>query len=331
LVFEFPEVHPQARLALDFRRTLRIPDDGGDYPLPPGLGSFPLRLVDDFAERVPPQWLQHGGLMLPMYQSEALGLNFAGVWGDKSQYPFAVKVAAGRVNAVTGGPWEERLRRRPQDYVVVPEQPWLDGFAAEKGIRQFIATPLSRAYSAEEQFGDRAEIGGLRLIVYPMKSAVFERRFPKVRRGVRYRMETAEHIFPVPAAPARSRSPRGRGRQDIFEDPFAFDDWDLEHSGRCFVHLANSLVWRVVTGTAPPTVPPSAAQYSTAQLPWLDHYGDDSRALEGASELTGLDSLPTFQEGERDEPLGGRQSVTTERIVELRKGLEPGHVREGDF
>jgi len=28
--------------AVSFQRTLRIPDDGGVYPLPPGLGRFPL-------------------------------------------------------------------------------------------------------------------------------------------------------------------------------------------------------------------------------------------------------------------------------------------------
>ena len=43
LTFRFPEVHPDAACAIDFQRTLRIPDDGDDYPLPPGLGSFPLR------------------------------------------------------------------------------------------------------------------------------------------------------------------------------------------------------------------------------------------------------------------------------------------------
>ena len=52
LVFTFPEVHPDARLEITFQRTLRIPDDGETYPLPPGLGSFPLRHVDDFAKNV---------------------------------------------------------------------------------------------------------------------------------------------------------------------------------------------------------------------------------------------------------------------------------------
>ncbi len=34
LVFSFPEVHPQAKLTISFQRTLRIPDDDNEYPLP---------------------------------------------------------------------------------------------------------------------------------------------------------------------------------------------------------------------------------------------------------------------------------------------------------
>ena len=95
LTFSFPDVHPEARLCIDFQRTLRIPDDGDDYPLPPGLGRFPIRLVDDFSKEVSRSWLQHGGVMLPMYQSEAMWLNFASATiADRwVEYPFAIKVA----------------------------------------------------------------------------------------------------------------------------------------------------------------------------------------------------------------------------------------------
>ena len=41
LVFRFPEVHEDAVCTIGFQRTLRIPDDNRDYPLPPGLGAFP--------------------------------------------------------------------------------------------------------------------------------------------------------------------------------------------------------------------------------------------------------------------------------------------------
>lgn len=67
LVFSFPEVHPQAKLTISLQRTLRIPDDGNAYPLPPGLGNFPIRHIDDYANRLPDTWLRRGGVIVPMY------------------------------------------------------------------------------------------------------------------------------------------------------------------------------------------------------------------------------------------------------------------------
>ena len=130
LVFTFPEVHPNAKLKILLFRTLRIPDDGRNYPLPPGLSTFPVRHVDDFSKKVPKNWLKHGGVIIPMYQSEALWLNFRSAYiHDRwNEYPFAIKIATGKINAVNGMPWEEGLRRNPQDYVVAPEQPWIDGW-----------------------------------------------------------------------------------------------------------------------------------------------------------------------------------------------------------
>ena len=43
----FPKVHRNAELEITFQRTLRIPDDGKDYPLPAGLGRLPLRYIED--------------------------------------------------------------------------------------------------------------------------------------------------------------------------------------------------------------------------------------------------------------------------------------------
>ena len=71
------------RFSVRFMRTLRIPDDGGEYPLPPGLGTFPIRRVADYRERVPESWREHGGVFLPMYQREAMWLSFAGATGSR--------------------------------------------------------------------------------------------------------------------------------------------------------------------------------------------------------------------------------------------------------
>ena len=84
LKFKFPNVHPEAGCNINFQRTLRIPDDNNEYPLPPGLGKFPLHHVDDYAKHLPNKWKKHGGVFLPMYQSEALWISFEG------NYPCAV-------------------------------------------------------------------------------------------------------------------------------------------------------------------------------------------------------------------------------------------------
>ena len=151
LTVRVPDVHDQARCAIEFQRTLRIPDDGNDYLLPPGLGPFPLRHLDDYAPRVPDAWRVRGGVITPIHQAEALWISFeTGSFQDDS-YPFAVKVGTGKVCAITGDPWVDHLNSDPQDYVVVPEQPWLDGYCVEKGIiRQFVAMPLGKGYTAEE-------------------------------------------------------------------------------------------------------------------------------------------------------------------------------------
>ena len=110
LVFRFPEVHSSAELSIDFQRTLRIPDDGTAHFLPPGLGQFPLHHVDDYRETTPAEWAAHGGVFFPMHQAEATWLSF------DCDYPMAVKVGAGKINAVTGRQWRNKLAKL-QDYL----------------------------------------------------------------------------------------------------------------------------------------------------------------------------------------------------------------------
>ncbi|CAN5733685.1 membrane protein [soil metagenome] len=324
LVFSFPEIHPDAVLTIEFQRTLRIPDDDTDYPLPPGLGRFPARHVDDFAERVSRDWLARGGVMLPMYQSEALWLNFSSPHG----YPFAVKVATGKINAVTGDVWSDKLTRTPQDYLSIPSQPWLDGYCVEKGIiRQFVAMPLGAGYSVEEQLTGAAEHGGIQLLVHPLRGEVWRSRRERQwdLRACRVESASAVYAFDMGLAPG------GRMRQEIYDDAEKFTDWDIEHRGRCFVHLANALVWRGLTGEDPPTTPATAAEYTRAGLPWFEYYGADARALAGAGGLKDLRSVKQLGQAKGDVPLPENESVDPKKIVELRAGLGRHEVRQGRF
>jgi hypothetical protein len=181
LFFQFPEVHPDARLEIIFHRTLRIPDDGRTYPLPPSLGTFPIAHVDDYKEKVPEKWVKHGGVMTSLWQSEAMWLQFQSchVPGHAHVWPFAIKVSTGKRSAVTGKPWSKTLREG--DYLIIPEQRWLDGYVVEDGvIKQFIAAPLGMGVTAEEQITGKAEFGGLQLEVYPMSCAEYMKRWPKL-------------------------------------------------------------------------------------------------------------------------------------------------------
>jgi hypothetical protein len=327
LVFSFPEVHPDAVLRVAFQRTFRIPDDGKDYPLPPGFGNFPLLHIDDFAERIPESWLERGGVMFPMYQSEALWVLFSD-WFTSSDYPFAVKVAAGKINAVTGKGWENGLNRRPQDYLVAPRQPWLDGFCVKKGvIRQFVAMPLGAGYSAEEQLTGAAEYGGLQIVAYPMKREAYERLPKRKRRYATYAMDA----MPAASKFSLGLAPGGRMKQKVYDDKFKFEDWDQRYSSRCFVHTVNSLVWRQITGERPPTVPLTAKEYDQAGLPWFDLYDDGLQALEGGEPLKGLKSVKELGEEKGDVPLPENESVEAANVKTLRHGLTKDQVREGKF
>jgi hypothetical protein len=321
LVFRFPPVHAQAVLRIDFQRTLRIPDDNREYSLPPGLGSFPLQHVDDYAERVPASWKEHGGVFLPMYQAEALWINFSG--GD---YPFAVKIAAGKINAVTGSPWENKMSAEPQNYVVVPAQPWLDGFCIAKGkIRQFVAMPLGQGYTAEEQLTGAAAHGGIQVVAFPMRAALYEKLSAQ---KLRFMSDAAVCCKCLPSA-EMGLAPGGVMRQEFYDDPHGINAWETGVSSRCFVHIANSAQYKAITGVAPPTKPPSAESYTKAGLPWFEYYAGDLRVLGGSVKLAGLDSVAALGIKKQEQPLPDNTPVDPKNIVKV--GPNAHLVREGTF
>jgi len=339
LAFSFPEVHESATMSVNFQRTLRIPDNDSVYPLPPGLGPFPLVHVDDYADKVPDAWTDHGGVILPMYQAEAMWILFSSNGGDweRGSYPFAIKVSTGKIDAITGAPHCKGLHKQPQDYLVTPGQPWLDGYCVKKGIiRQFVAMPLGQGYTAEEQITKEAEYGGIQIVVYPMKAKVYDRRFPKVERsrslGSRFGGVATGSWGAPPAGGASAwgvdmgLAPGGRMKQEIFQDEFNLADWDLEHSSRCFIHIANSMQWHKITGTYPPHQPPSASNYTNAGLPWFDYYDDHMKAVPGSSKLANMKSVQVLSQ-KSGKPILNSPWETPNDIVYVK----PRRVREGDF
>ncbi len=285
VTIEGHQIRVGERFALAFYRTLRIPDDGKTYPLPPGLGRFPLLRVAEYRDQVPRDWLAEGGAFIPMYQREALWLGFsAAEWK-----PNAVKIAVGGVNAISGEPDKNRRLQAPQDYIVCPDQIWLDGINAGHGtIRQFVAMPLGYDYTVEASVTGTEETGGIQVTVFEPKAG----RFPD---GPPPRSETGPVRFAAPAMDTTFQ-PMGLGaggemRQKIYPDPHGLDVWDQDSYGRVVVHIVNSAHFLAITGIAPPPTPVDAKAYTQHGLPWFDLYDETKGDVPPSEKLTEVETI----------------------------------------
>jgi hypothetical protein len=130
------------RCSVSLHRTLRIPDHGSDYPLPPSLGAMPVYPVDD------------DDFVVPMHRAEALWLGF----DAPSWKPHVLKVGIGGIDAISGEVFDPTKLAAEPHYAVIPDQPWLDGINAGDGfIRQFVAVPLGEGLTVEGQLTGKEE------------------------------------------------------------------------------------------------------------------------------------------------------------------------------
>ena len=301
------------RFALGLHRTLRIPDDGKIYPLPPGLGRFPLFEVMSYRNRVPDQWLKAGGAFIPMYQREALWLGFhAADWK-----PNAVKIGVGGLNAISGEPIDNTLSANPQDYLVCPDQPWLDGINTGSGfIRQFVAMPLGKGYTVEASITGEEKFGGIQVVVFEPKPEKFPDSPPAPA-------ETGPVKFAAPKTKTEPQSmglgAGGKMKQKIYPDAYGIDVWDQDNFGCVNVHIVNSAQFLELTGTQPPPTPVDVKTYTGNGLPWFDLY-DEAKEDVAPSEL--LTTVKTINEidTQQGEATGKHNSVNVSETQINRLG-----------
>lgn len=291
-------------LTISLQRTLRLPQDGKRYPLPPSLGVFPIHKVDDFADKVPAAWREHGGVFFPMWQREAMWMRF-GNFDD----PMALRIAAGKVCAVTGEPWVDGLSHAPQNFVVCPGQPWLDGFKTAAGeVSQFVAMPLGMGYTVEKQITGKEDVGGIQLAGYTLtpaaKKAWEDEQREKTRSANLTRSRVTKSgvigqslggVFGAQAcagAPAAESvdmngaemglAAGGKMHQEIYRDTFAAGSWQTTAHGRVFIHIVNSQMYKAITGRDAPPSPISAQDYTKRGWPWFDLWDKEDVAVQPA-------------------------------------------------
>ncbi len=204
----------------------------------------------------------------------------------------------------------------PQDYAVLPEKSWLDGYCVEESVvRQFVAMPPSESYPAEEQLTGTADHGGLQVVACAMKAE----RHRDLRSGaIGIRMHQAMLSM---CLKLMGLAPAGRIDQKAYGDVYELGAWDQGHGSRCFVSPLNSAQWMAVTGEQPPT----AQEYAARGLPWFDYYGGDAQAVAGSARLRGLKGIAKQADVNGKGPLPDNESIEALSLVTLGK---PGQVRE---
>lgn len=245
----------------------------------------------DYRDRLPAAWYERGDVFIHMFQCEALWLGFHGAYWK----PNAVKVGTGNVNAISGASWDEDLCTAPQDYLVCPNQPWLDGFNSGNGfVRQFVATPLGEGRTVEAQLTGVEEFGGIQITVFEAKPGRFPDEPPSAQEsGVE---------MPIGATRAVSHEmglgAGGKLRQHIYPDPYGSEVWVTQNRGHLRVHILNSERYRWLTGLALPPTPISLRTYLEQRLPWFAVYDEGRGDIAATQRLAAVDPIDGLASGE---------------------------------
>jgi hypothetical protein len=281
---EFDEIMVGRFTRISFHRTLRIPEDGRDYPLPAGLGRFPIHRVEDYAEKVPAKWLLDGGFFIPLHQKEALFLQFEG----PQWHPTIAKVCVGRINAISGKPYTESLSKNHQDYVVIPRQWWLDGICSGDGlVKQFVAMPLGQGYTIEAQITDEEKYGGFQIVVMDAADGRFCDRDPAIDQGITESesggLRAGKLIDIHSDLNAIGIAAGGNIKQQLHKDTHGVESWSPEKKRSLTIHLVNSMAYKAITGIEPPPSPITVAEYQRAKIPWYSHYDETAPVIKPPS------------------------------------------------
>ena len=149
--------------------------------------------MSDFKSGAPKEW-REDGYFFPMYRQEAMWINFKRGY---MELPRAMIIGAGNINAISGKPFDPSKNRfqngnhrkksrkknnngdgngsgtleikleKEQNYLVVPPQPWIDGWKAEDGkVYQFVAAEMGSGETVEGQITGEETVGGVQFIVY---------------------------------------------------------------------------------------------------------------------------------------------------------------------
>jgi hypothetical protein len=152
-----------------------------------------------------------------------------------------------------------------------------------------------------------------------------------VRRAIKGVESMACAAAPGPPCAQMGLGAGGQMTQSIYPDSYGVEVWDPQRCGRVFVHIANSMDWREITGEEPPPTPVSARTYSEHGFPWFSLYDEGGGDLARAKALEGVRSVAEI---DRDKGFGPQQDDRTVEVDEpqvVKLGRPGSAVAGGDW
>ncbi|KAF7679239.1 transcription factor 3 [Alternaria burnsii] len=265
-------------LKISFRRTVRVPETKESNWLPPDLGAFPLKPVSQHSKSLPPGMAVKGGVFFPMYQYEAMWINFSTVHED--MLPYMIKIYVGGVNVVSAQTAMEstasrsrrqvRLQTTPsnpkpasplQDYVVVPGQKWIDGIANGDGTiflkqldgsaKTFNVTNLEPIENFKLRIREATGIPTsiIRLIYADRRTFEDYRISKEATIHMVLRLRGAGSLVHI-STPEMNTAAGGLIKQVIHRDIHP-PNWDTTKTTVFNAQILNSMLYQAVTGARP--------------------------------------------------------------------------------
>lgn len=223
-------------LRISFQRSVKLKPDDSPRRLP-GHGALP---VIAYAS---------GAIVVPVRDEESVWLGFE----TDDDEPVALRVLVsetGNIDAISGQPAADRLENKPQNYVVVPPQHWIDGVTVSVGescARQFVRVADSPYHFVVEEF----LFHGVRL----------QRRFSRPQ-------STSSAHGPVHRQSSSTPCKRlGHAEHIILPDPYGVGAWNGGHTWDVRVRLVSSEEFHRLTGLAPPGPADVGSSYKGWKLP----------------------------------------------------------------
>jgi hypothetical protein len=256
------------QLTVKFQHPPRPPDNAKIYVFSAGLEELPLCPATDFPGTLPASWLKQTAFLMPMNPSDAFLIRFT------ANYPFALKVTVGNLDALTREASLFGLQKEPRNYLVVSGESTANGITE----RSFVL-PLDAGCAVNEQFFADQKIGRIDLQICPLRveSYFSEEVAHSIPRTLReffawfvYGPSNHAKWAEMMRAEERQRTEcstdesgailLGRKFEDEFDPQLIEEltdlrevaDWDQTQSNCCSIHVCNSSVWHQITGTNPP-------------------------------------------------------------------------------